>query len=251
MTELASTAVVVFGHLRARAPVTAMHAMVRADQHYGRVINALRDMRSDAVTLQAQVIDRQKREADERRWYEVAIGCAVLAMVTATAVYGRHVSARLRRNERERTDHLEALETAQAALRQQADELEQRVELRTAELASANRQLSQSESHMAEAQRLASIGSWSWDLRTGAVTWSDQQYRVLGLEPGAVAASYELYLQALHPEDRETVQAVVDEALKTAEPFALRQRLASPDGTIRHVETRGQAIRRPMARSRA
>ena len=245
MTELASTAVVVFGHLRAQAPVAAMHAMVRADQHYGRVIDALRDMRSDAVALQAQVIDRQKREADERRRYELAIGFAVLMMVTATAVYGRHLTARLRRNERERTDHLAALETAQAALRQQAGELEQRVEQRTAELASANRQLSQSQSHMAEAQRLASIGSWSWDLRTGAVTWSDQQYRVLGLDPGAVAASYELYLQALHPEDRATVQAVVEKALKTGEPFVLRQRLVASGGAIRHVETRGQATRRP------
>ena len=125
---------------------------------------------------------------------------AVLVLVTATAVYGRQVSARLRRNDRERTDYLEALERAQAALRQQADELERRVELRTAELASANRQLSQSERHMAEAQRLANLGSWSWDLQTGVVTWSDQQYRIMGFEPGDVAASYELYLQALHPE---------------------------------------------------
>ena len=91
---------------------------------------------------------------------------------------------------------------------------------------------------MAEAQRLANIGSWSWDLRTGVVTWSDQQYRIMGFEPRAVPASYELYLQALHPDDRETVQAVVDKALKTGEPFVVRQRLVAPDGTTRHVETR-------------
>jgi PAS domain S-box-containing protein len=244
MTEMADASGEIFGHLRARAAVAAMYALVRADHHYGRITSALRDMRGDVVGLQARVIDRQEREADVQRWYELVIGFAVLGLVTATAVYGRQVSARLRRNDRERTDHLEALERAQAALRQQADELERRVEQRTAELASANRQLSQSEGHMAEAQRLANLGSWSWDLQTGLVTWSDQQYRIMGFEPDDVAASYDLYLAALHPEDRETVQAVVDEALKTGKPFVVRQRLVAHDGRIRHVETHGQVSHR-------
>ena len=105
---------------------------------------------------------------------------------------GRSPSGSARRNDAERSEYLQALEGAQAALRQQAGELERRVEQRTAELASANLLLTQSESHMAEAQRLANIGSWEWDLRSGVVTWSDRQYRVMGFEPGAVAASYEL-----------------------------------------------------------
>ena len=244
MTEMAVAADQVFGHLRNAAPVAATQAMVRANHHYGRMTETLRDMRGDAVALQARVIDRQEGEADRRRLYEVVIAVAVLMMVSAAAVYGRQVTISLRRNDRERTQYLEALETAQTALREQAEELERRVEQRTAELESANRLLSQSQVHMAEAQQLANIGSWSWDIRTGVVTWSDQQYRVMGFEPGAVAPSYELYLEALHPEDRATVQAVAGQALKTVEPFTLRQRLVAADGTIRHVETRGQATRR-------
>ena len=244
MTEMAVAAGEVFGHLRAKASIEATHAIVKADQHYGRITNAFRDMRGDAVALQGQVIDQQEGEADTRRSYEIAIGFAVLMMVSAAAVYGRQVTIRLRRNERERTDYLQALEAAQTALREQAGELERRVERRTTELARANRQLSESQIHMAEAQRLANLGSWSWDLRTGVVTWSDQEFRILGLEPGAVAPSYDLYMQALHPDDRARVQAVVDEALKTGEPFVVEQRFVMPDGTVRHVETRGQATRR-------
>ena len=244
MAGMEAASAEVFEHLRARTAVEAMPAMVRADRHYGELLNALREMRRDAVNLQARLLDRQEREADVRRWYELAIGFAVLVMVAAAAVYGRQVSIRLRRNDRERSEYLQALETAQTALRQQTDELERRVESRTAELGTANRQLSQSEAHMAEAQRLANIGSWSWDLRSAVVTWSDQQYRVMGFEPRAFPASYELYLQALHPDDREAVQAVIDKALQTGEPFVVRQRLVAPDGTTRHVETRGQASHR-------
>ena len=87
------------------------------------------------MNLQARVLDRQEREADDRRWYELAIAFAVLVMVAAAAVYGRQVSIRLRRNDQERSEYLQALETAQTALRQQTDELERRVERRTAELA--------------------------------------------------------------------------------------------------------------------
>jgi hypothetical protein len=74
MAEMAGASGEVFGHLRARAPVPAMQAMVRADQQYGRLTSAMRDMRGDAVSLQARVIDQQEREAEERRWYELVIG---------------------------------------------------------------------------------------------------------------------------------------------------------------------------------
>lgn len=228
----------VFRHLRAHSLPEATRAMVAADRHYGRITIALRRMRGDAVDLQAHVLDRQEQDANDRRWNELAIALAVLVMVMATGFYGQQVSKRLRRDEHERTEYFTALEGVQEALREQAGELERRVEQRTGELATANRQ-------MAEAQQLANIGSWSWHVRSGLVTWSDQQYRVMGFEPGSVTPSYELYMKALHPDDRDKVQAVVDRAMENGEPFEVLQRVIGPEGRTRHVETRGQATRRP------
>ncbi|MFN3394396.1 MAG: PAS domain-containing protein [Candidatus Thermochlorobacter sp.] len=67
------------------------------------------------------------------------------------------------------------------------------------------------ERHLAllqEAQRIARIGSWERDLRSNALWWSDECYRLFGYEPGAIEPSYNLFLQAIHPEDRDMVHAI-------------------------------------------
>jgi PAS domain S-box-containing protein len=238
MRQMSTAGAEVLRQLRLRSLSEASTALLAADRQYGRITTALRRMRSDAVNIQAPLLDRQEREADVRHWYELALGVAVIVMVMAAGVYGQQVSKRLGRDARERTDAFRALETTQAALRQQTEELEARVQQRTAELATANR-------HMGEAQQLANIGSWSWHVRSGIVTWSDQQYRVLGYEPGSVTPTYDLYMKALHPDDRAKVQAVVDHALRTGEPFVVMQRVTGPEGRTRWVETRGQATLRP------
>src|SRR5690606_8292267 len=63
------------------------------------------------------------------------------------------------------------------------------------------RTLRASEDHLVTAQELAHVGSWEWDLDTGAVSWSDEQFRIFGHEPGAVAVTAETWLTALHPDD--------------------------------------------------
>ena len=63
---------------------------------------------------------------------------------------------------------------------------------------------------MADAQALARIGSWEWDIPANVVWWSDELFRIYGLEPGAVVPSYEGFLNYVHPDDR----AAVDERNK-------------------------------------
>ena len=68
-------------------------------------------------------------------------------------------------------------------------------------------QLAQEQASLAEAQALAHLGSWDWDLENGVLHWSDELYRILGLEPGAVAPDQEVFFAALHPEDQESLRA--------------------------------------------
>src|SRR2546423_8300249 len=67
----------------------------------------------------------------------------------------------------------------------------------------AEEQLRQSESQLAEAQRLARVGNWNWDLRSNIVTWSDELYRIFGVDPQAYKPAYEEFvMEFVHPEDQ-------------------------------------------------
>jgi len=93
-----------------------------------------------------------------------------------------------------------------------------------------------------EAQSIAHIGSWDWDISSDRVTWSDEMYRVFGSEPQSWDVSYEKLLDLVHPEDREHYQAVVQRAYDTLEPFCFEHRLILADGSIRTIEGRGRVV---------
>lgn len=85
------------------------------------------------------------------------------------------------------------------------------------------------------AERLAQIGTWRSNADTGELRWSDNLFRIYGLEPGAVAPSLEFVLQHVHPEDLERVRGGVDAALEggLGPPFEFRYR--GPEGAMRHL----------------
>ncbi|HEY8224055.1 MAG TPA: PAS domain S-box protein, partial [Pyrinomonadaceae bacterium] len=105
----------------------------------------------------------------------------------------------------------------------------------------AQESLRQSESQLAEAQRLASVGSWNWDVRTGAVTWSDELYRIFGLEPQKIHVGKQA-MELIHPDDRERVINTVKASLKTREAYSFYYRVCRPDGVERIVHTLGRVI---------
>jgi PAS domain S-box-containing protein len=96
------------------------------------------------------------------------------------------------------------------------------------------------EANLAEAQALAHIGNWSWDVPTGIVSWSDELYRLFGLKPQSRHFVVEDYLNLLHPDDREQARRVLLRAYKTGDPFAVEHRVALPDGSLRWLQGRGQ-----------
>ena len=102
--------------------------------------------------------------------------------------------------------------------------------------------LQRSERRLAEAQRLAHIGNWDWDLETDNLTWSDEHYRLFGLNPREAGISYEGLLERVHPADRELVIATVQQALETHQPFEYHLRIVRPDGEQRILHSRGNVI---------
>lgn len=91
-----------------------------------------------------------------------------------------------------------------------------------------------------DAERLANLGHWEWDIETNDLYWSDQVYRIFGLTPQQFGASYPAFLQAVHPEDRELVQGKVAAALQENEPYDIEHRIIRPDGEVRIVREVGE-----------
>ena len=101
----------------------------------------------------------------------------------------------------------------------------------------------QEHEHFRQVQHIASLGSWEWDLATGVNRWSDQQYRIFGYEPKAVRPSYELFHQALHPDDRSKVMGAVEDAINDLAPYDVVFRIVRPDRSIWHLHSLGRVER--------
>ncbi|MFZ2406624.1 MAG: PAS domain S-box protein [Methylobacter sp.] len=88
---------------------------------------------------------------------------------------------------------------------------------------------------LTEAQRIAHIGSWELDLADNVLEWSDEIFRIFEIDQEQFGASYAAFLDAVHPDDRETVNRAYTESLKTREPYEIEHRLLMADGRIKHV----------------
>ena len=88
---------------------------------------------------------------------------------------------------------------------------------------------------LAEAQRMAQVGNWELNPGTGRIKWSEEMYRITGLERDAFAATRESCFGLVHPDDRSLVQRAARLALEGGAPFAVEHRLVRPDGTLRTV----------------
>ena len=155
--------------------------------------------------------------------------------------------------------------SAEAAVRRLNEALEQRVLDRTARLEASNRELvteiaerrraqqerERSEARLLEAQRVAHIGSWEWDVVENRIWWSDELFRIFGIAPSPdFDTTYEAYIKRVHPDDAALINAHVQEALATGRPFAFEHRLIAPDGTLKWVSANGQVTRDPEGRIR-
>lgn len=145
---------------------------------------------------------------------------------------------------------------AEDALRLAHDELEKKVQERTEALTKANAalwneiaertrvedSLKRNQMQLSEAQQLAHVGSWDWDIAANTITWSDELYRIYGLKPREISITYGTFVGCLHPDDNLFVQGIVEQALKDHQPFSAYHRIVRPDGAVRLVHARGTVV---------
>jgi len=94
-----------------------------------------------------------------------------------------------------------------------------------------------------ETQRIAHVGHWEWNVEAGAQHWSEESYRIFGLEPGSVPPSFELFMELVVPEDRARVQEAVRAALDADRPYHCEYRICGADGAQRHILSQAIVVR--------
>jgi PAS domain S-box-containing protein len=104
-------------------------------------------------------------------------------------------------------------------------------------------QLALSNDELEDAQQLAHIGSWQWDLATAQTQWSAEFYRILGLDPDTQGSHQELFAARVHPEDAADVTRAQDEAATSQSDVHSEYRIVRPDGSVRDVRAMGRAVR--------
>jgi PAS domain S-box-containing protein len=136
------------------------------------------------------------------------------------------------------------------------EQLERRVSIRTDQLKLTNDELHveiaarervqgalrSSENRLLEAQALAHVGSWEWDIQGGEVRWSEEVYRIYGVEPDRFHVTYESFIAMVHRDDRARLEEAVRRALATGGLFEVEHRIVRPDGTERTVAGRGRTV---------
>jgi PAS domain S-box-containing protein len=105
------------------------------------------------------------------------------------------------------------------------------------------------EQQLADTQRLAGLGSWEWDVERDTVTWTDELYEIYGLDPDSFGATLAAYLGNVHPEDRERVRDAIDQAYRAGGHFEFEERIIRPDGAVRVLRSRGQAVQDEAGRT--
>ncbi|MCB1997699.1 MAG: PAS domain S-box protein, partial [Rhodoferax sp.] len=93
---------------------------------------------------------------------------------------------------------------------------------------------------LAELQLLAKVGTWQLDLTCDRLDWSSEVYRIFERDPGACEPTYAMFIDGVHPDDRDAVNTAYRTSLETRRPYSIRHRLRMADGRVKHVHERCQ-----------
>ncbi|MGH7566195.1 MAG: PAS domain S-box protein, partial [Gemmatimonadota bacterium] len=110
-------------------------------------------------------------------------------------------------------------------------------------------ELEQREILLREAQEIAHVGNWLWNIERDQILWSEELYRIYGFEPGTIELDYGTFLSCVHPDDRERVDRMVREAYASGEPFDYLHGIVRSDGEVRTIHARGRVVRDDAGRA--
>ena len=133
------------------------------------------------------------------------------------------------------------IKEAEAKLKETFDNLEKLVEERTTQLEKAYNSLKESEKGLAEAQKMAHIGNWVWDIAADKAYWSEEMYRIFGRNPQELAPPYSEYLNYTYPDDREYYDNAVKKAIN-GKPYSIDQRIVLANGEVRTIHVQSEII---------
>ena len=124
-----------------------------------------------------------------------------------------------------------------------------RLQEKQAEFLVMSRDLQESKARLEEAQRVAHVGYWIWNLETDRVTWSDETYRIFGLRPQEGPIDLATARELIHPEDRESVFRTAEEAVLGGGRPDSEHRLVRPSGEVRTIHSIGTVKRDESGRA--
>ncbi len=104
----------------------------------------------------------------------------------------------------------------------------------------AEETVEKSKNSLMKAQQIASLGSWDWNIEKSSLAWSDEVYRIFGLEPQKLEATYEAFRSFIHFDDRDKVTQAIEEALNKKEDYSIEHRIVLKDGTEKIVHEQGE-----------
>jgi PAS domain S-box-containing protein len=106
----------------------------------------------------------------------------------------------------------------------------------------AKAQLKITTQRLQQAQRIAKLGHWDINLQTSNLYWSDEVFSIFEIDPKQFGASYEAFLDAIHPDDREIVNQAYSQHVQDGLPYSIIHRLLMPDGRIKYVQEQCETI---------
>ena len=131
---------------------------------------------------------------------------------------------------------------AEITLLEYKNELEQKVQERTAEVSTAFEKIKEEESRLAHAQRIAKIGSWEIDFATGKLKWSDEMYNLFNCDPKTFKPSVESIISLLPPEYKEIMNSRIIKTISGISQPPFHYFIYNPDGSIKHLQKQEEII---------
>ncbi|MFN6538534.1 MAG: PAS domain S-box protein, partial [Nostoc sp. EkiNYC01] len=131
---------------------------------------------------------------------------------------------------------------AEQALQELNQQLEVRVERRTAALRESEERLSKTQAHLLAAQRIANLGSWELDLQTQEIIWSPEVFQIFGRDPACGTPTYEEFRQLMHLAARTRHDTLVQQTIEQGRPYEIEYCSNRSDGTLLYLFSRGEAI---------